>query len=173
MEQNRDGKGKFLESEESIKRDAEALRLKGRGRTLQEISDKLGYGGSGNAHNAIVRAVARHQKEPADVVYRMQMDNLDTMRRHVYDVLEQFHVVVQNGRIVFTPEADPVRDYKPVLEAVDRLLKIEDRFARLHGLDTVKLDVTVDNSTDKAIRTLLADFEAQVAAQEQELTNGG
>lgn len=175
MERQRDGKGRYLEHPGSAERDAEALRLRSRGRTFQEISDALGYGGEGNAHNAIKRRVAALQQEHADEVYAQQIENLGNMRRAVYEVLEKNHVVVQQGKIIMTPLFDPLIDYKPVLEAVDRLLKIEDRFAKLHNLDqhTVKVDVTVQNETDAAIRALLDDMEQRVKAQEEEIRRGG
>lgn len=171
MERPRDGQGKFLEAPGSAERDAEALRMRSRGHTFDQIAHTLGYGHRANAHAAIKRAVAAIQKEPAEEIYAQQIANLNNMRLAVYEVLEKNHVVVQQGKIIMTPEFNPLIDYKPVLEAVDRLLKIEDRFAKLHNLDqhTVKVDVTVQNETDAAIRALLEDMEARVKAQEEEI----
>lgn len=170
MEQKRDGHGRLLEIPGSAERDAEALRLRSRGRTFQEISDILGYGGKGNAHNAIQRAVASMQKEHADEVYAQIIENLNTARRAVHEVLERHHVIVQQGRVVrLGDEFEPLTDSGPTLDAVDRLIKIEDRLAKLHGLDTVKVDVTVEDATDSKIRGLVEELEARNRAAEQAL----
>lgn len=168
-ERPRDGDGKILETLGSVERDTEALRMRSRGHTFDFIAQHLGYGNRSNAHRAVRNAVKAMQKEHADEVYAQQVENLNNMRRAVYEVLEKNHVVVQQGKIIMTPEFDPLIDYKPLLEAVDRLLKIEDRFARLHGLDTVKLDVTVEDATDVKIRTLVEQLEARNRADEEAL----
>jgi uncharacterized protein YegP (UPF0339 family) len=174
MDRPRDGQGKFLESPGTAERDAEALRMRSRGHSFETIAQTLGYGHRANAQRAIKRAVAALQKEPAEEIYAQQIENLNNMRRAVYAVLEKNHVVVQNGRIIFLDKFNPLIDYKPVLEAVDRLLKIEDRFAKLHNLDqhTLKVDLTYQNETDVAIRKLLDELDERVKAQEQEIRRG-
>ena len=83
------------------------------------------------------------------------------MAREAWDVLQRNHVVVSQGRVV---ELDgvPIPDDAPVLAAIDRLLKIQERRAKLLGLDAPtqsRVEVVTESAVDKAI----AELEAQIA----------
>jgi hypothetical protein len=105
--------------------------------------------------------------EGRDEAIKIELDGLDMMTRAVIEVLEGQHYVVSDGRIVYVGEkGDPDRrellDDGPVLQAVDRLLKISDRRAKLLGLDAPKR-VEVSDTTpdlDAAVRDLAAELAA-------------
>ena len=76
------------------------------------------------------------------------------------------YVVAPGGRIVEDPETGrPLIDDGPRLQAIDRLIKILNRVAKLRGLDAPqKLEVmTID-----AIEAAIADLNAQIAATDPE-----
>lgn len=100
------------------------------GATWRAIADALGYSSAGSAHKDVERA--RQQQlgelaENAEHLRWLELEHLDALRRKMWDVL---------GR----------GDDEPAMRAVDRLLKISERRARLLGLDSpvlVESGVTV------------------------------
>jgi len=133
---NRDGAGRFARGLESAERDAKACWLKGRGHTYEEISDLLGYGGKQNAYRAIKGALAALPATGAEELRQIQLDQLDYMTRRVIEVLENKHLTItQAGKIVHY-QNEPVFDDAPTLQALDRFLRIQERTAKLMGLDT-------------------------------------
>lgn len=151
----RDGKGRFDRDPETAKRDAQAATLRGRGWGYQRIATHLGMAKS-SAHEAVQRALNDTLAEPAATVRQMELDRLDDMYEAVLVVLEREHVTVSQGKVVrrrtgveLDDEGEPrlddagkeipvyedVLDDAPVLQAVDRLLKIQERRSRLLGLD--------------------------------------
>jgi hypothetical protein len=157
--------GKFVRSIETAKRDAEAARLRSRGRTYPQIAEELGFCDKGAAHHAVARVFDGFKVEARDLLIKIELDKLDMMTRAVIDVLEGQHYVVSDGRIVHIGDKDDRRellDDAPVLQAVDRLLKIADRRAKLLGLDAPKR-VEVSDTTpdlDAAVRALAAELAA-------------
>lgn len=162
---HRDGHGQFVKSVESVERDAEALRLKGRGVSLQRISDQLGYGDKGNVSRAVTRAVAAVQAPAVREYVEQQLDTLDDLTRAALAVLEREHVMISDGRIVYDGPRPPdgevdtrpaVTDDGPVLAAIDRMLRIADRRSRLLGLDTpTKSEATVSVDVSSEVAALV------------------
>lgn len=154
--------GSFVPPEHGPERDAEAFRMKSRSRTLSEIALALGYVDASHAHKAIKRHVERRVAPAADEYIALMDDQLDHMYRETMRVLETTHYKVNDGRVVYfagedctcatdgisCTHAKPLKDDAPVLAAVDRMLKIQERRAKLYGLDKpVKHDVSVSNVT--------------------------
>lgn len=116
-------------------RRAEAYRLRLRGLSLREVGQRLGV-----SHTTVAnwtRTEAEELVQPlATELRQQQVDRLDEMRAAVLGVLESRHYVVSNGRLIrLSEDADPLEDDAPILQAVDRLLRIEERRSRLFGLD--------------------------------------
>lgn len=152
------GTPRSLENQE---RDAEAARMRGRGASYQKIADALGYGNRSNAHRAVARVMAETIAEPAEEARQFQLDQLDSMTEVAFEVLEANNFVVSDGRIVRDEDGAPIRDPEMVLKALDRLIKIQERRAKLLGIDAPKRSevVTVDW------------LSAQVAELEKELSS--
>lgn len=112
---------------------AEAYRLRLRGLTLRQAAAKLGV-----SHQTVAnwsRAEADATVIPlANELRTQQLDRLDHMRQSALEVLERYHVVVSQGHVVEL-DGTPIEDDAPVLAAIDRLLKIEERRSKLMGLD--------------------------------------
>lgn len=126
-----------------------AIEMKAKGASLQDIADELGWNSKSAVAHAIRRALEERAKElpmTVDAYREQQMGQLDMMERAVWKVLETHHVVVSHGQVITMLGADGqptvLEDDKPVLAAVDRLLKIQERRARLTGTDQpVKTDI--------------------------------
>ena len=120
--------------------------MRGRGKSYQQISDELGYGHRANAQRAIKRVMAETIAEPAEEARQFQLDQLDAMTQIAFDVLEANNYVVSDGRIVRDDNGQAIVDPEMVLKALDRLLKIQERRAKLLGIDAPKRSevVTVD-----------------------------
>lgn len=157
----RDSTGKYVKTLQGAERDREACRLRARRHTYQQISDMLGYGSSGNAHRAVQRTLASIPRDAAEDLVRLELDQLDMMTTAVLEVLEANHYVVSQGRLIYLgDDPQPLADDAPVLAAVDRLLKIQERRARLLGLD---------QPTKSTVTHAAADVDAAVAELAREL----
>lgn len=135
MSSTRGGNGQFERDLATAERDAEACRLRARGRTYQQIAVELGMYDKSGAYAAVQRALVDTVKEPADEVRQLELIRLDEMHRAALGVMEATHYVVDKGAVVLWEDL-PLIDDGPVLAAVDRLLRIQDRRAKLLGLDS-------------------------------------
>lgn len=125
--------GRFIRSLDGAERDAEAARLRTRGLSYDAIGEQLGLD-KGNAYRAVQRALQATVQEPAEELRQLELARLDDMWAAVLEVLEAKHFTVSQGRIVYYGDV-PLADDAPVLAAVDRLLRIQERRAKLLGLD--------------------------------------
>lgn len=131
----RGGNGRYTRDPDSAVRDGQAARLRARGLTYEQIAADLGFSDKGAAHHAVQRALTEAVKEPADELRQLELVRLDEMHRAALAVMEATHFVVDKGAVVEWDGA-PLVDDSPVLAAVDRLLKVQDRRAKLLGLDS-------------------------------------
>jgi len=155
----RGGNGAYIRTLSDAQRDAEAARLRARGLTYQQIADELGWTSRGDAHHAVQRALEATVKEAADEVRAIELDRLDTLYRAALAVLEAEHFTVSNGRVVSLDGSGPLPDTGPVLAAIDRLLKIQERRSKLLGLD----------APSKAAISITPDRLAAIEAMAEEL----
>lgn len=154
----RGGRGRFERSLETAARDAEAARLRTRGLTYRQIADELGMAGPGKAHEAVRRVLAETTQEAANDLRMVELERLDQMYQAALKVLETEHYAVSHGRIIYRDDdGKPLADDGPVLAAIDRLLKIQERRAKLLGLDApAKTNVTVSDAITSEIEQLAA-----------------
>lgn len=159
----RDYRGRFTRSTETAQRDAVIAEMRSRRMTYQQIADDLGISDSA-AHEAYQRVLERTIEEPAANARKRELEDLDAAQRAVLEVLEREHVTVSHGRVVRrlvgfetgedgSPRLDAqgerigiyedVTDDGPILQAVDRLVKIGESRRKLLGLDAAqKMDVS-------------------------------
>lgn len=143
-------------------RRTQAVEMRTKGETWESIANTLGYASRGAAATDVKRALEERlaeQRLAADELREIELEKLDVLERAVVAVLEREHVVVSGGRVVYTGldggdvdlvDADggpvrvaPLKDDGPTLAAVDRYLRIQERRARLLGLDSpVRVDGT-------------------------------
>ncbi|MFI9235781.1 hypothetical protein [Streptomyces sp. NPDC053079] len=132
--QARDGKGRYIYTLEAAERDAEAARLRSQHFTYQQIADRLGYPDKAGAYRGIQAALKATVQEAADDVRQMELERLDRLARAAEEVMARQHATVSQGKIIYEG-GEPLIDDAPVLQAIDRLLRIQERRARLLGLD--------------------------------------
>lgn len=153
--------GRFTRSVDTAERDAEACRLRTRGASYQQVADQLGFTDRSNARRAIQRALAEVVREAADEHVQLQLDQLDALTGEVLTVLEREHYVASAGRLVCDADGRPLRDDMPRLHAVDRLLRIMERRARLLGLDApARHQVNTTSGAD--LGAALAEWESEL-----------
>jgi hypothetical protein len=99
-------------------RKAEALRLRAQGHTFREIAELVGYGNPGTAHEAVMGALAELTREPAEELRKLELLRLDALQQAVWSDAMKGH-----------------------LGALDRVLKIMERRAKLAGLDEPSMEV--------------------------------
>jgi hypothetical protein len=151
-ELTRDGKGKFTRDPRTAIRDGQAAALRARGLTYAAIGERLGYSAQ-SAHEAVQRALRDSVKDGGEAVRELELERLDYLYRRALDIAEKEHVAISNGRVVGrrTGEVDEdgepiwedVLDDGPELAAIKTLLQIQERRAKLLGLDSAtKVDVS-------------------------------
>lgn len=162
----RNHRGRYERNIESVRRDAEAAELRANGATYQQIADQLGYTDRSNARHGVQRALADTIREPADEVRQIQLAQLDRLTREALKVLERTHVTVSQGRVIKDDEGKPLEDDAPVLNAIDRLLKIAERRSKLLGLDAPsKVEVLSIDAIDAEIGRLTDELDRAEAGK--------
>lgn len=158
----RSGRGRFVRTIDTAERDAEACRLRNLGHSHDEIATALGFADRAGAYKAIERALRLTVQEPAAQQRAIQLARLDLLFREAWAVMKAEHVAVNNGRVIMDPN-DPTKalvDHGPVLSAIDRLLKIEERRAKLLGLDApLKVEAITVDQIEAEIARLAAEFD--------------
>lgn len=183
--------GRYIRTPETVERDARAADLRAKALTYQQIADELGFADKKGAQRAVERAIEAVIREPGEAVLHFELERLDAELRRLDGlevkaraVLNARHITVSNGRVIHHPDTgDPMEDDGPVLQAIDRLLKIEDarrrngeRRAKLTGIEAaLKVDATVHEVTqqDLELQEMLREAKARVEMQEQQLLDGG
>lgn len=142
------GTGRYVRTEESAERDALACRMHNEGSTYPQIAEALGYADHSGARKAVARALAALVAEPAGHMRTIQLARIDLALVEVFRVMRTQHIAVSNGRVIMDPAdpTKPLRDDGPTLAAIDRLIRLEERRAKLLGLDapTRVETITVD-----------------------------
>lgn len=97
-------------------KERQAISLRLTGATLWQIAQALGYNNESSVRSAIERGLNRAVAEPADKMRALELERLDRMLHAIWPT-------AING---------PTQER---LQAIDRILKIMDRRAKLMGLD--------------------------------------
>ncbi|MFJ6143108.1 hypothetical protein ACIQH7_05885 [Streptomyces anulatus] len=169
------GDGQFVRSLTTAERDAEAARLRSLGWTYPRIAAELDFKHRADAHNAVKRVLKETVREAGDDVRALELERLDAelsrladVEREVWTVLKRKHVTVSNGQVIRI-DGEPLLDDAPVLQAADRLVKIEDarrkngeRRAKLLGLDApTKQAITITPERAAALEQLVEELGEQ------------
>lgn len=138
-----------------VERRRRAVELRLRGWTWQQVADGAGYASAGAAHNAVTKELLEAKNKLAmdsETLRQQEIEHLYMLRRAANVVLESRHIVVQQGGTVvarkpgtgtWDPQAgmwvdaefEEIINDAPVLNAVDTLLRVAQRLAKLAGLD--------------------------------------
>jgi DnaJ-domain-containing protein 1 len=160
------GPARIGRNERERRRDAEAARLRALRFTYEQIADQLGYADHSGARKAAERGRDRAVREPHQDMVLMDLAELDEMARQAWKVLHATHYVVDRGEVV-TLHGEPLRDDAPVLAAIAKLLDIQQRRAKLVGLDApTKMQATVTHATSD-LDAAVAELAAEMALRDQ------
>ena len=119
-------------TEEQAHIDTEALRLRSRGYTYQQIADNMGCS-KPTAFERVKRALAAIPAEAAEEYRRLENDRLDTLQ-----------AIAMHEAVT-----------KKSMQAIDRVLHIMDRRAKLLGLDApTRTEIITLDAIDAEIRKL-------------------
>lgn len=139
---------------DAAERRRQALELRKAGVDFRTIADRLGYEGPSGAHKAVTTALKALTAEPAEELRTLELERLDAMLRSLW-------VRATNAK-----GAD--------LGAIDRVLKIMERRAKLAGLDApsrINVAMMVETAADELGLTpderaaLMSDVETFIADQ--------
>lgn len=158
--QPRSGRGRFTRSPTTAQRDAKAVAMRAAGATYDQIAQALGFSSRSVARRAVERALVETCREPADALRTLELERLDTMSRRAWVILQGPYPLVSAGRVVTDPATGkPLDDYRPVLAAIDTLLRISERRAKLLGLDApTKVQALSMDAVDAEIARLTAEL---------------
>lgn len=151
-------------------RDAEALRFRAQGWTYLRIAHEMGYTDQSGARKAVQRAMDRAPLEVEREAKALILSDLHAMKQAAWQVLESNHIVISQGRIVTLDDA-PIPDDAPVLDAIDRIVKINQEMAKIYGLyapSRSRIEV-VDEDIAQA---LVAELEAELATLTADQSGG-
>lgn len=130
----RSGKGQYVRTPETAKRDAEAAELRAEGLSYEAIAEQLGFSDRTNARRAVRRALREIVQGPAEKLLAIHMERLETLYEAAVEVLEADHVVVSHGRIICDDDGQPLKDDGPKLAAIREARSTLDSFWTLTGM---------------------------------------
>lgn len=159
MSGNMEPAGRIHRDERQRMRDLEAARLRALRFSGEQIARQLGYETRAGALKAAKRGLAMITREPTEDAILLDLSELDEMAREAWKVLRSTHYVVDRGAVV-TWNDQPLHDDGPVLAAIGKLLDVQERRAKLVGLDAPKRVEVTDAipDLDAAIRDLANEF---------------
>ena len=168
--------GRFERSLEVARRDARCAELRAQGWSHARIGAEVGLVES-SVRAAIGRVMRETVQEAGDELRTLELGRLDGLWATALGVMNTDHVMVSNGRVIRTDDGKPMLDDGPKLQAIDRLLRIQERRAKLMGLDAaVKADLRVSNGVDRNIEQFAEEFGIMAelaAAAEAGAAEGG
>jgi hypothetical protein len=161
-------------------RDARALELRRAGLSYRQIAAQMSVS-VGAAWKYVTRGLDRTRREPADALRDLEAERLDQLQLEALRVLRRRHFLVQGGEVVTrtnpgTGQVEELLDDGPVLAAIRALLAVQERRARLLGLDApakVDASVTLRGAWEHAgreerlglIDLAIVDLEAELSQQ--------
>lgn len=144
-------------------RDADAARLRAEGKTYDHIANALGYHDRSAARKGVQRALLAVVQEAGDELRVLEVERLNRLVDTAWQVMERVHYAHSQGRVVMLDGA-PLLDDGPTLAAMDRILKIMERRAKLLGLDAPQRhEVLTIDAIDAEIQRLDREFAEHAA----------
>jgi hypothetical protein len=144
--------GRAVRAADTVAQDWRAWDLRCQHLTYREIGAELGIDRS-TAYDAVQRAAQMIPTEGAAEMKHAMLEEMDRMARHLWDVVERQQ-----------------SDDGPGLQAIAQLLRVQERKARLMGLDAPTRRA-VDVITHDALTNAVADLEADIARKKAELAS--
>lgn len=148
-----------------------AVALRHKGYSWQRIADTLELGDPPRRQRAYELVQSAWKNNKVEIardldMYREELDERDdNLREKLLAMLEQFPYTVSDGQIVKDDDGNPLYNAETHLKVMDRLMKLDDRFALRHGLDMDKglaamLARRADLESDAMVQAILAGVAA-------------
>ena len=147
--------------------------------TYQQIATELGVSVS-TAYESAMRGMQAVPTEGVVEAKRLELLKLDVIERRLFGVLGREHAKVDHGRKIMDLVKDPqtgevtqrpMLDDGPVIQAATALLRVQERRAKLLGLDAPaqhRVEVITDDMLDAEIRF----YEAKFAENDRKAAEG-
>ena len=166
-----------MRTPDTMAQDQEAARMRSRSMSYAQIGAQLGMTKQA-AYKAVQRAIADIPLEAAETVLQMELAKLDDAELRLYAIMGKTHYRVgNNGRVVTYVENEgdtprPLVDDGPVMQAIQTLIRLADRRAKLLGLNAptqVHADITHHEGlgeVDRDIWNRALEFDRWLAKQD-------
>ncbi len=145
-------------------RRTKAVQLRLEGKSYQQIADALGYSSRSAACVDVTRALeaaVAEQRTSVEALREEELQRLDLLLVEAWAVLKRAHVTVSHGKVIVDEDGNKILDDGPVLQAIDRVLKIQERRAKFLGLDApVRHEVVTMDAIDAEINRLNVELAA-------------
>lgn len=148
---------RFQPGVDTAERDAAIAHYWTADRTITEVAAhfKVNKSTVSRARDRAIDAARKPAGEQAIARARLELDRLEQV---AWAVLHANHVHVSDGQVVYDNDA-AVTDHRPVLMAMDRLLRIAERRARLEGYDAPsRAEVRITDDITAEIESLAAEL---------------
>ena len=99
---------------------------------------------------------------------RLELRKLDRIEDHLLRVMEREHITVSQGRVAMLDES-PIKDDGPGVQAAIALLRVQERRAKLIGLDEpvkTRQDVFTHDAFVEAFQALEQEVQAMEKSRE-------
>jgi hypothetical protein len=161
----RDGHGRAIRSLETVAQDQRAAELRSASLTYAQIGEQLGISVTA-AYESVQRGFVLVPTEDVVAAKAAELAKLDRIERHLLGVMTREHVRVDHGHVVMD-EGRPVLDDGPGVQAALGLLRVQERRARLCGLDEpakFRVGVVTEDMVDAEIRRLEEKLASEIEA---------
>lgn len=123
------------------------------GMTNEQLAEKYGV----SIRTVFRRLEGFFPEKPAitlEAHRQRETDKLDMLEEEALKLLNKTHLVVDKGAVVFY-NREPLEDSAPKFKAIDTLLKIAERRAKLHGIDSpVRAEITHNSGVEIQVTEL-------------------
>jgi hypothetical protein len=141
----------------TVEQDKRASELRTASLTYAQIGAELGIAES-TACESVMRGSALIPTEDIIELKKSELAKLDRIERHLLGVMTRDHVRADHGHVVMD-EGRPLLDDRPSVQAAFGLLRVQERRARLCGLDEpakFRVGVITADMVDAEIKRLTA-----------------
>jgi hypothetical protein len=147
-------------TKKGTERDSEAARLKALGWSLEDICQRLNLGDDPRrASAAIKRAMATAVRFAHDEYRYLDFQGLDELEYRLWKLLDQKHILVNQGRVIHGETGEPLDDNRLVMEVMDRIMRVKEQKAKLLGYQApTRSEIISVDSVESEIKRLEAEL---------------
>lgn len=141
-------------------RRAKAIEMRLSGQSFETITKELGYNSRAAASQDITRALEAsiaEQRASAEVLREQELLRLDLLWQEAWRILKTEHYILHQGTVV-DKDGKPLIDDGPLLQTMDRMLRIQERRSKFLGLDSASRHEVSISEIDDEIRRLTAEL---------------